>query len=106
MVDGFNGCETVCDLVCHDDSNVVFAGEPAEQCANLSELVVALCQRFWSFVRCALAKFRAEVGCYAIDDDQANVVALDGNWNLIAQDMLLRFEIMNVSTLYAAECRL
>lgn len=53
-----------------------------------------------------LLELCAVVGCYAVDYDEADVEALYCHWHLIAEDVLLGFEVMNMSALYPSERRL
>jgi hypothetical protein len=48
----------------------------------------------------------AVVCCDAVDYDDANIVSLDQHWDLILQNVFLRFKVVNTSALNAGESRL
>jgi len=68
-----------------------------EQITELLELDRTLREWLWpSTLAPASRKLGPQVGCDAVDDDQADVVALNHDGNLVTQDVFLRFEVVDV----------
>lgn len=61
----------------------------------------ALGQRVGGFA--TFGEFGAVVCCYAVYDDQADVEALDGDRDLVAEDVLLSFEVVDSGALDPCE---
>ena len=94
--------KAVGDLIGHDDSNVVFPSQATEPCAHLGDLSTTFGKRpSGSRGRCSVAgwlvKLCAEIGGNAIDDEQSDIVLGDGHGDLVAEDVILCFEVMDVS---------
>lgn len=84
LVDRFDGREAVCNLVCHDDGDIVLPSQSAQESTSLSKLVVAPGERLGTFLSRGLAELGTVIGCYAVYHDQADVMTIDGHGDLIA----------------------
>lgn len=99
LIGSFDKSEAVCDLIRHDHCYVVRSCYVPEKSAELGKLVAALCKRLCASARFASVKLSAVVGRYAVDHEKADVLLLDRHRYLVAQDVLLSFNIVNVGTL-------
>lgn len=74
-----------------------------QQRPELRELIPALGERLGAFPRFAPVEFGAVVGCDAVDYEEPDVVLGDGDGDLVAQDVLLGFDIVDVRALDCGE---
>ena len=73
----------------------------AQESTYLRKLVAALRKRLGAFLGFASIELGSVIRRYAVNYEQPNVLLLDCYWDLVAEYMLLRFNIVNVSALNA-----
>ena len=88
VVRSCGGGEAVEDLVGDDDGYVVLLSQMSQVRAQLAELPAPLRKRLGALslanaVAIAAIELGAEIGRYAVDDDEANVASCDGDRDLI-----------------------
>lgn len=93
--------EAIGDLVGDYDCYVMRVGKVAEERAELGDLRAAASERLGGFA--SFGEFGAVVGCYAVDYYEADVVALDCHGELVAEDVVLRFEVVDACALDSGE---
>jgi hypothetical protein len=93
--------EAVGDLVGDYDGNVVSSCQVAEVSAELSDLGAAFGKGMRWFA--SFFKLGAVVGGNTVYYYEADVEAFDRDWDLETQDMLLSFEVVDVSALDAGQ---
>lgn len=83
--------EAIRDLISHHDGHVFGARQISQERAQTDELGGSSGHRR----RAARSRFefRAVVGRHGVDDDEADVVPTNGDGQLVAQDVILGFEV-------------
>lgn len=84
--------EPIGDLVGDNDGQVVFAGQVAEKSAQFDE-VGAASGHVRAMGGAATLKLGSVVGSDGVKDDEADVVTLQENRELVLKDMILRFQV-------------
>jgi len=101
------GQESIGDLVRDYHGHVVRVSDVTKQCTQLCDLIATLCERLCrASSLLAFVEFRAVVRRYAVDNEQTDIVPFDNDWDLIAQDVILSFQVMYMRALNAAKRRL
>lgn len=84
------------NLVCHDDCDIVFPSEISQEFPELKQVgaplrhIRAICEpalRTWTL------KLGAVVGGDGVEDQQAYAMPANGDGDLVAEDMVLGFEV-------------
>ena len=91
------GGEAIRDLVRNHDSTIMIPRQPSQQRAQLDEMRGSRSQRRRVL---ALGFLGAVVCSDAVDDDEANVVALKGDGQLVGEDVVLGFEVGGLDAEY------
>ena len=69
----------------------------------MGELIAAFCKRLGAFPGLAPVELGAEVSRDAVDYEKADVLLLDCDGDLVAEDVFLSFDIVDVCALNAGE---
>lgn len=65
--------------------------------------MAAFGERLGAFASFGAVEFGAVVGGDAVDDDEPDVLLLNGDWDLVAQDVFLGLDVMDVGALDVGE---
>jgi hypothetical protein len=103
---GVGSGEAVGDLIRDHDGNIVLTCETSEEDAGGGELCAAVGQGFrTAFALATLVELGAVVSGDGVDDEQRDVVLPDRDGDLIAEDVVLGFQVVDVGAVDAAERR-
>lgn len=93
--------EAVGDLVGDHDGDIMSSCKITEVRAQLGDLCTAFGERVCRLA--AFLEFCTIIGSDTVNDDDADIETLDCHWNLVFENMLLGFEVVDASALYASQ---